>query len=152
MKLTGTNVFVLDKMITEHAGTVPARVPSVHATHLQRCVKLGLLDQRTSKGPWHLTPAGIEALVEYRSGVCRGSAITAEQARAELTRTALEAAAWELTHADFKSTRSDGTRVMLYRNDAAGGGTESWPLSSIPEAYLRERVGRFESVAHIVES
>ncbi len=55
------------------------------------------------------------------------------------SRESLEDAAWAATHDDYKATRADGTRVVLYLNPATGA-TESWPLSSVPTEELQGTV------------
>jgi hypothetical protein len=55
-------------------------------------------------------------------------------------RVALENAAWDAKHEDFKSVDAGGTRRMLYL-DPRSGHTESWPLACIPADELERCAG-----------
>lgn len=63
-KVTSTNVSAMRSALEEGGGSIPMRVPEVHARHLQRCVAAGLLELRGNR--WHATASGTAALAELR--------------------------------------------------------------------------------------
>ncbi len=62
MKLTGTNLFALTKMVIEHGPEFPSRMPAVDQPHIKRTLTLGLVETKNG-GTLRLTEAGRE-LVE----------------------------------------------------------------------------------------
>lgn len=62
MKLTGTNLFALTKMVVEHGPEFPSRMPAVDHPHIKRTLALGLVETKNGN-TLRLTETGRE-LVE----------------------------------------------------------------------------------------
>lgn len=59
-----------------------------------------------------------------------------------MDRKKLEALAWRYTHRDFPGVGDDGVRRVRHLNRSTGG-TEAWPLSSLTDAQLIDRLPSF---------
>jgi hypothetical protein len=59
MKLTGTNLFALTKMVVEHGPTFPNRMPAVDQPHIKRTLALGLIEPQNGS-TLRLTETGRE--------------------------------------------------------------------------------------------
>ena len=82
----------------------------------------------------------IAALRFAREMRCKAAADFPDPPPRTPERVALETAAWEAKHEDFKGVGADGTRRMLYLNPRTGG-TESWPVESLPTEELQRCAG-----------
>ena len=61
--ITGTNLFALRALVEQYGpNSLPNRVEQVHAPHLQRCYKAGLIAPNGDGRTLHLTEAGRHAL------------------------------------------------------------------------------------------
>jgi hypothetical protein len=62
-QITGTNLFALRALVEQYGpNSLPNRVEQVHAPHLQRCYKAGLIAPNGDGRTLHLTEAGRHAL------------------------------------------------------------------------------------------
>lgn len=66
-----------------------------------------------------------------------------------VTREQLERSYWKRKPKDYKHIREDGTKTVLHMG--ANGGTESWPLSTVPDVELMEHWQQHETVESIVK-
>jgi hypothetical protein len=82
----------------------------------------------------------IAALRFARDMRCKTAADFTEAPARTPERVALENAAWDAKHEDFKDVGADGTRRMLYLNPNSGH-TESWPLDCLPTEELQRCAG-----------